>query len=94
MKLAWAIVAGLALGGGVAWWMSRDTPEEAAAKRHRVERAAAQRAEATRPVLYRWRDADGTLHVSSTRPRDVDARDIEKIDMEPKPGIEVHGDRQ
>jgi hypothetical protein len=51
MRLAWAIVAGLALGGGVAWWMSRDTPGQAAAKRHRVVRAAAQRAEAERPVL-------------------------------------------
>ena len=94
MRLAWAIVAGLALGGGVAWWMSRDTPEEAEAKRHRVERAAAQRAEAARPVLYRWRDAAGTLHVSSTPPRGVDARHVEKVDVEPKPGIEVRGDRQ
>jgi hypothetical protein len=94
VKPAWAIVAGLALGGGVAWWMSRDTPEQAAAKRHRVERAAAQRAEASRPVLYRWRDAAGTLHVSSTPPRGVDARHVEKVDVEPKPGIEVRGDRQ
>jgi hypothetical protein len=94
MRLAWAIAAGLALGGGLAWWASRDTPEEAAAKRHRVERAAAERAEAARPVLYRWRDAGGSLHVSSDPPRGVDARHVEKIDMEPKPGIEVHGDRQ
>ena len=94
MKLAWAIVAGLALGGGVAWWMSRDTPEEATAKQHRVERAAAQRAEAERPVLYRWRDAAGSLHVSSTPPRGVDARHVEKVDAEPKPGIEVRGDRK
>jgi hypothetical protein len=92
MKLFWAIVAGLILGGGVAWWMSRDTPEEAAAKRHRVERAAAQRAEAARPVLYRWRDSTGTLHIDSKPPRGV--RHVEKVDMEPKPGIEVHGDRQ
>lgn len=91
MKLAWAIVAGLALGGGVAWWMSRDTPEQAEAKRHRVEREATERAEAARPVLYRWRDAAGTLHVDSKPPRD--ARHVEKVDMEPKPGIEVHGDR-
>ena len=94
MKPVWAIVAGLAIGGGVAWWMSRDTPEQAQAKRDRVERAAAQRAEAARPVLYRWRDSAGTLHVSSTLPRGVDARQVEKIDVEPKPGIEIHGDRQ
>lgn len=94
MNAAWAIVAGLALGGGVAWWMSRDTPEEAVAKRHRVERAAAERAEAARPVLYRWRDGAGTLHVSSAPPHGVDARHVEKVDVEPKPGIEVHGDRR
>jgi hypothetical protein len=92
VRAAWAIVAGLALGGGVAWWMSRDTPEQAEAKRHRIERAAARRAEAARPVLYRWRDDAGTLHVSSTPPRGV--RDVEKIDTEPKPGIEVRGDRR
>jgi len=94
VKPGWTIVAGLAIGGGVAWWMSRDTPEQAAAKQHRVERAAAERAEAARPVLYRWRDAAGTLHISSTPPRGKDARHVEKIDAEPKPGIEVHGDRQ
>lgn len=94
MKPAWAIVAGLVLGGGAAWWMSRDTPEEAEAKRHRIERAAAQRAQAARPVLYRWRDTGGTLHVSSTPPHGRDARHVEKIDMEPKAGIEVHGDRK
>lgn len=92
MKLAWAIVAGLAVGGGVAWWLSRDTPEEVAAKRDRAERAAARRAEAGRPVLYRWRDAAGTLHVDS-KPPGKGAIDVEKVDMQPKPGIEVRGDR-
>jgi hypothetical protein len=93
VKPGWAIAVGLLLGGGVAWWVSRDTPEEAAAKQQRIDRAAARRAEAARPVLYRWRDAAGTLHVSSEPPRGKDARHVEKIDMEPKAGIEVHGDR-
>ena len=94
MKLAWAVVAGLALGGGVAWWVSRDTPEQAAAKRQRIERAAADRAEAAQPMLYRWRDAAGTLHISSEPPRGKDARQAEKVAVEPHPGIEVHGDRE
>ena len=94
MKLAWAIVAGLALGGGAAWWMSRDTPEQAAAKRLRMERAASERAEAARPVLYRWRDAAGTLHVGSEPPHGKDARQVEKVAVEPRPGIEVRGDRE
>jgi hypothetical protein len=94
MKPGWAIVAGLALGGGLAWWVSRDTPAQAEAKRQRSESAAAARAEAARPVLYRWRDAAGTLHVGSEPPRGKDARNVEKIDLQPKPGIEVHGDRR
>jgi hypothetical protein len=94
MRPGWAIVAGLALGAGLAWWVSRDTPQQAAAKRQRVERAAAERAEAARPVLYRWRDASGILHVGTEPPRGKDARNVEKIDIQPKPGIEVHGDRK
>ena len=91
MRLAWAIIGGVALGGGLAWWLSRDTPEQARAKHERAAHAAAANAEDARPVLYRWRDANGVLQITEEPPK---GRKYEKVDMEPKPGIEVHGDRE
>jgi hypothetical protein len=94
VRLGWAIAAGLALGIGVAWWLARDTLEQAAAKHARAERAAAADAAEARPVLYRWRDADGVLQVSDRPPRGRDARrKVERIERAPRPGIEVHGNR-
>lgn len=94
MKTAWAILAGLALGALVAWWLSRDTPEQARAKQDRAEQAAAASAEDARPVLYRWRDRNGVLQVTSEPPSGKDAgRKYERVDMQPLDGIEVHGDR-
>lgn len=91
MRLAWAIIGGIALGGGLAWWMSRDTPEQARAKHERAAQAAAANAEDARPVLYRWRDDNGVLQVTDQPPK---GRKYERVDMEPRPGIEVHGDRE
>ncbi len=94
MRAAWAILAGLALGIGVAWWLSRDSAGQAQAKRQRAEQAAAANAEDARPVLYRWRDADGVLQVTAQPPTGKDAgRKYERIDQQPRAGIEVHGDR-
>ena len=31
MKAIWAVAVGLALGIGVAWWLARDTPQQAEA---------------------------------------------------------------
>ena len=91
MKLGWAIVAGLALGIGAGWWLSRDTPGQAAAKRQRAERAAAAEAADARPSLYRWRDANGVLQITDTPPK---GRKYERVDAEPRQGIEVHGERR
>lgn len=91
MRLGWALLLGVAGGIAVAWWLSRDTPGQAREKQVRAESAAAANAEDARPVLYRWRDAAGTLHVTATPPKD---RPYERISAEVEPGIEVHGDRR
>lgn len=94
MRLAWAIVGGVVLGAGLAWWLARDTPAEA--QRKHLRAAAARRADAhdARPVLYRWRDAAGTLQVTSQPPQGADAgRHYERIDLQPRDGIEVRGER-
>ncbi|HVR81710.1 MAG TPA: DUF4124 domain-containing protein [Luteimonas sp.] len=95
MRAGWAIVAGLALGIGVAWWLARDTPQQAQAKHHRAERAAAAAAADARPVLYRWHDANGVLQITEQPPHGRNAgRKYERIDMTPRKGIEVHGARE
>ena len=90
MKVAWAVAAGLALGIGVAWWMARDTPQQAEARQRRAEHAAAAAAADARPALYRWHDANGVLQVTEQPPK---GRKYERIDKHPRKGIEVHGDR-
>lgn len=91
MRLAWALAGGLAIGIGLAGWLSRDTPEQAARKQARAERAAAAMAEDAKPVLYRWTDADGVVHLTDTPPK---GRKYRKIDMRPQDGMKVDGSRQ
>jgi uncharacterized protein HemX len=90
VKAAWAVAAGLALGIGVAWWLARDTPQQAEAKQRRAEHAAAAAAADARPALYRWHDANGVLQITEQPPK---GRKYERIDKHPRKGIEVHGDR-
>ncbi|GAA4853917.1 DUF4124 domain-containing protein [Luteimonas vadosa] len=92
MRLSWAIAAGLALGIAIAWWLSRDPPEVVEARQARAEQAAAERAEAARPVLYRWTDANGVVQVTQEPP--PGGRRYETVDIEPRDGIEVHGTRR
>jgi hypothetical protein len=89
LRAGWAVVAGLALGIGIAWWLSRD-PAAGHARAARAEQAAAAQAADAVPVLYRWRDDAGVLHITDTPPR---GRPAERVAREPKPGIEVRGDR-
>jgi len=89
VRLGLAIVAGLALGIGAAWWLARD-PAAEQARAHRAERAAAAQAQDARRDLFRWHDAAGVLHVSDTPPKGVHA---ERVARAPKTGIEVHGNR-
>jgi len=90
MRLIWAIVAGIALGGGLAWWSTRDTPEDTQRKQLRAAAARAAQAEDARPSLYRWRDAQGRLHVAEDPP---ETGRYERIDREPRPGVEIDGAR-
>ncbi|KQZ56347.1 MULTISPECIES: DUF4124 domain-containing protein [unclassified Lysobacter] len=91
MKLGWAIVAGIVLGAGLAWWTARDTPAEAArAQAAHAQAGADARAEAADPPLYRWRDAAGRLQITERPPK---GRPYERLQRQPRDGIEVHGDR-
>lgn len=89
MRLAWAILAGLLLGIGVAWWLSREAPAKTEARQRRAEQAAAQAHDA-RPSLYRWRDDAGVLQITDKPPPD---RPFQRIDRDPDRGIQVKGDR-
>jgi hypothetical protein len=42
-------------------------------------------------VLYRWEDRNGTVHYSDNPPR---GQTYERVDREPRAGIEVRGTRQ
>ena len=95
MRVGWAIVGGIVLGGGLSWWLARDTPDEARRKQALAAEARRADAEDARPVLYRWHDAAGVLHVTSQPPRGADAgRRFERVDVQPRDGIEVRGDRE
>lgn len=87
---AWlAIVAGIALGGGIAWWLARESPQAEARKKARADHAAAAQADDARPSLYRWRDEAGVLQITERPPR---GRPYERIDRETPAGIVVSGD--
>lgn len=89
IRPAW-LVLGLAAVAAAAWWATRESPEQARAKQQRAEQAAAEIAEDARPVLYRWRDEAGVLHVTEEPPA---GHRYEKVDREAPPAIEVRGDR-
>ena len=89
VRPAW-LVLGLAAIAAAAWWSMRESPEQARAKQQRAEQAAAEIAEDARPVLYRWRDADGVLHVTDQPPA---GHEYERIDREAPPAIEIDGRR-
>lgn len=91
MRPLWAIVGGLAIGGAIAWWSMRELPEAQRGRQQRAERAAAANARDARPSLYRWRDADGALHIADTPPK---GHRYERIDRDAPPGLQVDGARQ
>lgn len=91
MRAAWAILAGLALGGGLAWWLGRDqAPQRSPEARQRAAQAAAANAEDAQRPLYRWRDDAGNLQVTDTAPQ---GRPYERMARAPQPGIRVENAR-
>ncbi len=89
MRLGWALLLGVVAGVAAAWWLERESPERTRLKMARADTAAAANAEDARPVLYRWRDRAGLLHVTAQPPK---GRHYERI--EPTSAIEVDGARQ
>lgn len=86
---AWlAIVAGLAVGGGVAWWLAREDAGRPDPRREAARQGAAP--VDTRPSLYRWRDEAGVLQITDTPPKH---RPFERIDRDTPSAIRVSGDR-
>lgn len=75
MRLAWAIVAGILLGGGLAWWLSRGPAERPPADSRPV---APRIGEQPVPRLYRWRDERGVLQVTDRPPQ---GRPYEIVDI-------------
>ena len=92
MQTRWAVVAGLAAGIAVAWWFAREAPEAAEGRRQRAEQAADAAYEDALPVLYRWTDDAGVLQVTQDPP--PRGRRYEKVDVQPRDGIEVDGRRR
>ena len=88
MRAAWAILGGLAVGGGIAWWLGRDqAPQQSPEARARAEAAAAATADDALRPLYRWRDDAGNLQVTDTPP--PKGRKYERVALQPEPGIRV-----
>jgi hypothetical protein len=90
MRAFWAIAAGVALGGGLAWYLSREAPESAAAKQRRAQQAASAQARDARPSIYRWRDDAGVLQITDKPPRD---RKYERIDRDAPAAVVISGER-
>lgn len=90
MRGTWAVVAGIALGIGVAWWLAREDRQPGSEQRQRADQAAAEQASDARPSLYRWRDAAGVLQITEQPP---DGRPYERIDLDADPAIQVRGNR-
>lgn len=80
MKLPWAIVGGLLLGGGLAWWLAPDRPSAPPAAP-----AGTDRADPGAPgVVYRWRDARGVTQITREPPQ---GHAWERIEIDPERNI-------
>jgi len=80
IRFGWAIVAGIAIGGAVAWWElghpGWETMDQKVADADKAEAGTKKAKSAAEPALYRWRDADGVLQITDTPPK---GRHYEKV---------------
>lgn len=81
MRLGWAIACGVLGGAALAWWLtpagSRLNPFSM--QPHQAPGVERPAEAAPAPELYRWRDAQGVLHVSQRPPADGQA--YERVDI-------------
>lgn len=71
------------------WWFTTEMPRRERERARAAEVAMAQAEQAS--SLYRWRDANGVLHITEEPPK---GRKFERIGREPEDGIEISGSRQ
>jgi len=64
VRIGWAILAGLLLGGSLYWYFGR-APAPAG---HAPKTADGQAHAAQGPSLYRWHDEAGILHITDAPP--------------------------
>jgi hypothetical protein len=80
IKFGWALAAGVAVGGAVAWWQlghpGWQTMDQKVAAAEQADAAAKNARHAAEPALYRWRDANGVLQLTDKPPK---GRKYEKV---------------
>ena len=73
VRFGWAIAAGIALGGAIAWWQlghpGWETMDQKVANAEKAEAAAKKSGSAGGPALYRWHDANGVLQITDKPPK-------------------------
>lgn len=83
------LLLAVALTAAAWWWFTTEMPRREQARARAAEAAMAQAEQAS--SLYRWRDANGVLHITEEPPK---GRKYERIGREPRDGIEISGTRQ
>lgn len=90
MRLAWAIALGILAGCGLAWWVAREpAPPAPGSTEEDIRPASDNASSAPAPVLYRWRDDDGVLQLTQSRPA---GHDYETVDVRALDRATVSGD--
>lgn len=88
MKPLAMLVLAVTLTAAAWWWFTTEMPRRERERARAAEVARAQAEQAS--SLYRWRDADGVLHITDQPPK---GRKYERVGRDPQDGIEVHGTR-